>query len=159
LLPALYRLAYERRLSAGFAVLGLSRTAMSDDQFREKMRESVKQFLEDSPFDDDIWTAFAQGIFYMASDVGEAAMYPALVARLNEIEAQRHTGGNVAYYLSTQPSQYIPIAQGLGAAHAGKGNGWRRIVVEKPFGHDLSSAQALSAELHKVFQESEVYRI
>jgi glucose-6-phosphate 1-dehydrogenase len=159
LLPALYRLAYERRLSAGFAVLGLSRTAMSDEQFREKMRVSVKEFLEDSPFDDDIWTAFAQGLFYMAGDVHEAALYPALDARLKEIEGQRHTGGNVLFYLSTQPSQYIPIAQGLGAANAGKGKGWRRIVVEKPFGHDLTSAQELSAELHKVFHESEVYRI
>jgi len=159
LLPALYRLAYERRLSAGCAVLGVSRTPLSDDQFREKMRVSVKDFLEDSPFDDDVWAAFAQGLFYMAGDVHDAALYPALDARLKEIEGARHTGGNVLFYLSTQPSQYIPIAQGLGAAKVGKREGWRRIVVEKPFGHDLASAQELSDELHNVFRESEVYRI
>src|ERR1041384_8345308 len=62
LLPALYRLAYERRLPTGFAVLGVSRTPMSDDQFREKMRESVAEFLEDSPFDEEGWKAFAQGL-------------------------------------------------------------------------------------------------
>src|ERR1017187_9115122 len=99
LLPALYRLAYERRLDAGFAVLGISRTPMSDDQFREKMLASVKEFLEDSPFDADVWTAFAQGLFYMAGD------------------------------------------------------------IENPFGHDLASARKLSDELHKAFEESEVYRI
>jgi glucose-6-phosphate 1-dehydrogenase len=159
LLPALYRLAYERRLSAGFAVLGISRTQLNDDQFREKMRASVQEFLEDSPFDSDVWTAFAQGLFYMAGDVHDAAVFPAVAARLKEIEKARNTGGNVLFYLSTQPSQYIPIAQGLGAAGAGKGGGWRRIVVEKPFGHDLASAQDLSDELHKVFRESEVYRI
>src|SRR5690348_18302918 len=68
LMPALYRLAYERRLPAGFAMLGISRTPMTDDQFREKMQESVEKFLEDSPFDKDIWSSFAQGLFYMAGD-------------------------------------------------------------------------------------------
>jgi len=159
LLPALYRLAYERRLDAGFAVLGISRTPMTDDQFREKMLASVKEFLEDSPFDADVWTAFAQGIFYMPGDFDSAALYTALDARLKEIEATRHTGGNVLFYLSAQPSQYIPIAQGVAAANVGKGSGWRRIVIEKPFGHDLASAQKLSAELHSAFEESEVYRI
>jgi len=160
LLPALYRLAYERRLHAGCAVLGISRTPLSDDQFRDKMHSAVKQFLEDSPFDLDVWNAFAQGIFYMAGNFDDAAMYPALDARLKEIEAARHTGGNVLFYLSAQPSQYIPIGQGLAAANVGKrDNGWRRIVVEKPFGHNLESAQELSDELHGAFRESEVYRI
>ena len=159
LLPALYRLAYERRLDAGFAVLGISRTPMSDDQFREKMLASVKEFLEDSPFDADVWAAFAQGLFYMPGDIDNPAIFPALDARLKEIEAARHTGGNVLFYLSTQPSQYIPIAQGLGAANVGKGAGWRRIVIEKPFGHDLASARKLSDQLHSAFEESEVYRI
>ena len=75
LLPALYRLAYERRLSPGFAVLGISRTAMTDDQFRDKMRESVEKFLEDSPFDKDVWAGFAQGLFYMAGDVSDPATF------------------------------------------------------------------------------------
>jgi glucose-6-phosphate 1-dehydrogenase len=159
LLPALYRLMYERRLSPGFAVVGISRTAMSDDQFREKMHESVKQFLEDSPFDEDVWAGFSQGLFYMAGDVSEADTYTRLATRLGEIEQARRTGGNVLFYLSTQPSQYGITAKGIGAAGLAKGNGWRRIVIEKPFGHDLESARALSVELHEVFPESEVYRI
>jgi glucose-6-phosphate 1-dehydrogenase len=78
--------------------------------------------------------------------------------RLKEIEEARHTGGNVLFYLHS-PSQYGAAAKGIGAAGLARGNGWRRIVIEKPFGHDLESARVLSQELHEVFPESEVYRI
>jgi glucose-6-phosphate 1-dehydrogenase len=159
LLPALYRLAYERRLSPGFAVLGISRTRMSDDQFRESMCASVAKYLEDSPFDKEVWSTFAQSLFYMAGDVIDPASFSALAARLKEVDEQRHTSGNFLFYLSTQPSQYEAAAKGIGAAGLAKGAGWRRIVIEKPFGHDLASARALSDKLHEVFGESDVYRI
>src|SRR5215471_17429686 len=159
LLPALYRLAFDRRLAAGFAIVGISRTPLSDDQFREKMRESVKEFSEDTPLDPAVWNDFARGLFYVAGDIGDAALYQNLCAKLAEIENRTHTGGNVLFYLSTQPSQYASIARGIGAAGMGKGSGWRRLVVEKPFGHDLTSAQKLSDELHEVFDEADVYRI
>jgi glucose-6-phosphate 1-dehydrogenase len=159
LIPALYRLAYDRKLAAGFAVVGISRTEMTDDQFREKMREAVEKFSEDTKLDDDVWAAFARGLFYLAGDVNDAGLYEKLAKKLAEIERERHIGGNVLFYLSTQPSQYATIARGLGAAGLGKDQGWRRLVVEKPFGHDLTSARALSQELHTVFDESDVYRI
>ncbi|MEP6715116.1 MAG: glucose-6-phosphate dehydrogenase [Terriglobia bacterium] len=159
LMPALYRLAYEGRLAPGFAVIGLSRTAMSSDDFRDRMKDSVKKFLEDSPFDEDLWTSFAQGIFYLAGDVADQASYEAVRKCLSEVEESRKTEGNVLFYLSTQPSQYAQIAEGLGAAGLNKGNGWRRIVIEKPFGHDLKSAVELNARLQKVFEEKEIYRI
>ncbi|HXA49196.1 MAG TPA: glucose-6-phosphate dehydrogenase [Candidatus Acidoferrum sp.] len=159
LIPALYRLAYDRRLAAGFAVVGTSRTAMTDDQFREKMRESVEKFSEDTKLDEEVWAAFARGLFYVAGDVSDPAMYQALAAKLAAVENARHTGGNVLFYLSTQPSQYATIAHGIGAAGMSKGGGWRRLVVEKPFGHDMESAKQLSNHLHEFFEESEVYRI
>jgi glucose-6-phosphate 1-dehydrogenase len=159
LMPALYRLAYEGRLDPGFAVIGVSRTAMSDDDFRDKMHESVKRFLEDSPFDEELWKSFAQGLFYQAGDVGDPASYKSLGECLSKVEAARKTGDNVLFYLSTQPSQYAEIAEGLGGAGLNKGKGWRRIVIEKPFGHDLKSAGELNARLQKVFEESEIYRI
>src|SRR5215472_565680 len=159
LMPSLYRLAYERRLAPGFAVLGISRTPMSDDQFREKMRESVSRYLEDSPFDEDVWSGFAKSLYYMAGDVGDPAAFTNLAVCLKEIEKCRHTAGNVLFYLSTQPSQYAAAAKGIGAAGLADANGWRRIVIEKPFGHDLASARDLSDKLHEVFHESEVYRI
>jgi len=159
LMPALYRLAYDRRLSAGFAVVGISRTALSDDQFRQKMQDAVKQFSEDTKFDEDVWKAFAAGLFYCAGDIDDPALYQQLAAKLAEVEQARHTGGNVLFYLSIQPSQYASTALGIGSAGLGKGNGWRRLIVEKPFGHDLASARELSDKLHEVFNESDVYRI
>src|SRR5271157_4344439 len=159
LMPALYRLAYDRRLSAGFAVIGISRTALTDGQFRDKMLEAVKQFSEDAAVDADVWAAFARGLYYVAGDINDAALYQRLGQKLTAVENERHTGGNALFYLSTQPSQYAQAALGLGAAGLGKGSGWRRLVVEKPFGHDLASARELSGRLHEVFGESDVYRI
>ena len=159
LMPALYRLAYDRRLSAGFAVIGISRTALNDGQFREKMLEAVKQFSEDTAVDADVWAAFARGLYYVAGDINDAALYQRLGQKLTAVEDERHTGGNALFYLSTQPSQYAQAALGLGAAGLGKGSGWRRLVVEKPFGHDLASAGEFSGRLHEVFDESDVYRI
>ncbi|HUK19044.1 MAG TPA: glucose-6-phosphate dehydrogenase [Bryobacteraceae bacterium] len=159
LMPALYRLAYDRRLAAGFAVVGISRTPLSDDQFRQKMLEAVKEFSEDTRFDEDVWRAFAASLHYVAGDIGDAALYQRLAQKVAEIESEHQTGGNVLFYLSTQPSQYAPIAAGLGKAGLNRGNGWRRLVVEKPFGHNLASARELSDRLHEVFQESSVYRI
>jgi glucose-6-phosphate 1-dehydrogenase len=78
LLPALYRLAFDRRLSAGFAIVGISRTPLSDDAFREKMRESVEQFSEDTKIDNDVWAGFARGLFYVAGDIGDQGLYQRL---------------------------------------------------------------------------------
>src|SRR5580658_2880673 len=101
LLPALYRLAYERRLPASFAIVGNSRTPMSDDAFREKMHEAVKQFLEDSPFDEDLWTSFARNLYYVAGDLKDARMYSEISAKLASLGQK-----NALFYLSTQPSYY-----------------------------------------------------
>ncbi|MDX2150817.1 MAG: glucose-6-phosphate dehydrogenase [Bryobacteraceae bacterium] len=159
LLPALYRLAYERRLSPGFAVLGNSRTGISDDAFREKMRESVSEHSEDGPIDDRFWSDFSRGLFYQAGDMSDGALYDRLAARLEELERSRQTEGNVLFYLSTQPSFYGPVVERLGAAGLNKGRGWRRLIVEKPFGHDLSSAVALNDTIQRVFPEQDIYRI
>jgi glucose-6-phosphate 1-dehydrogenase len=156
LLPALYRLAYDRRLPANFAIVGNSRTALSDETFRSQKREEVKQFLEDGPFDEELWTRFASNLHYIAGDMNDPELYQAIGKKLEEI-GQR----NVLFYLSTQPSYYPVVPDGLGAAGLGKSEdgGWRRIVVEKPFGHDLESARALNVRLQAVFPENEIYRI
>ena len=159
LMPALYRLAYEGRLAPGFAVIGISRTAMSDDDFRSRMRDSVEKFLEDSPFDEALWRSFAQGLFYLAGDVADQDIYQKIGKSLADIEASHGTAGNALFYLSTQPSQYAEIAEGLGAAGLSKGTGWRRIIIEKPFGHDLASARDLNARIQKHFEEEQIYRI
>ena len=161
LLPALYRLAYDRRLPANFAIVGNSRTPMSDEAFRNQKREEVKQFLEDGPFDDELWTRFASNLHYIAGDMNDPAMYNAIREKLNQINQH-----NVLFYLSTQPSYYPVLADRLGEAGLGEcgpagnnGGAWRRVVVEKPFGHDLESARALNQRLQAVFPEKEIYRI
>jgi glucose-6-phosphate 1-dehydrogenase len=158
-MPALYRLAYESRIPPTFAVIGNSRTHMTDDQFREKMHEALDHFLEDTPLEPELWGTFARGLYYLAGDVNDPGFYQKLGAKLAEIQQARQTGGNVLFYLSTQPSYYQPIAQGLGFAGLEHGSGWRRIVVEKPFGHDLESARELDRALHRFFTEEHVYRI
>jgi glucose-6-phosphate 1-dehydrogenase len=159
LMPALYRLAYDGRLAPGFAVIGISRTVMTDDDFRARMRDSVSKFLEDSPFDEDLWQSFARGLSYLPGDVGDKVLYEQISKSLGEIEKEHETAGNVLFYLSTQPSQYAEIAEGLGAAGLAKGAGWRRIIIEKPFGHDLSSARDLNTRIQAHFQEEQIYRI
>lgn len=162
LMPALYRLAYEKLLPAEFAVLGISRTAMADEQFRGRMRESVSRFLKDSPFDEEIWDEFAKGLFYVDGDVHDPALYERLKAKLDEVEETRRSRGNVLFYLSIQPSQYAPTASALGAAGLNRTERegvWRRIIVEKPFGRDLASAIDLNDALQGVFPENEIYRI
>src|SRR5689334_10515474 len=121
LMPALYRLAYDRRLSAGFAVVGISRTPLTDEAFREKMLEAVKEFSEDTQFDEDVWRGFAEGLFYVPGDIADDGLYTRLAQRLTEIETSRHTGGNILFYLSIQPSQYATAALGIGKAGLGKG--------------------------------------
>ena len=159
LMPALYRLAYEGRLAPGFAVIGISRTAMSNDDFRGHMHDSVAKFLEDSPFDEELWRSFAQGLFYLPGDVNDPVLYKQIAESLESIGKDHETGGNVLFYLSTQPSQYAGIAERLGEAGLAKGSGWRRIIIEKPFGHDLASAQDLNTRLQAHFAEEQIYRI
>jgi glucose-6-phosphate 1-dehydrogenase len=159
LLPSLYRLFFEGRISTEFAVIGSSRTPMSDDQFRERMRESVSKFLEDAPFDEDVWKSFAQCLFYVPGDLSNPESYGHIRQKLDQVEKSHQTAGNVLFYLSTQPSYYAEAIKALGDHGLTKGNGWRRVIIEKPFGHDLTSARKLNEEIHKVLDESAVYRI
>jgi glucose-6-phosphate 1-dehydrogenase len=162
LLPALYRLAYERRLPSTFSVIGTSRSPLSDDAFRDKMREAVKQFLEDSPFDEELWKSFATNLHYVPGNMGDVGLYNAIKEKLAQLRVP-----NVLFYLSIQPSYYGPVVDAIGESGLGQGGargeggpgGWRRIVIEKPFGHDLASARALNDRIHRVFPENEVYRI
>lgn len=159
LLPALYRLTYDRRMPAGFAIVGNSRTPMSDEQFRNKMRDAIKEFLDDTPFDETLWADFAQSLFYVPGDLGDIKVYEAMSMKLEVLERERGTNGNALFYLSTQPSHYETAIDGLGTVKLNGGNGWRRIIVEKPIGHDLASARRLNQCLSEVFDESQIYRI
>ncbi len=161
LVPALYNLARERRLPAGFSVVGFARRDWNDDTFRQVLLEGVNANSRSGPADPVLWQNFAEGISYVRSDFGEPEGYDRLAEQLRRIDAQRGTGGNRVFYLATPPDTYPTIIQQLGAhglAHS-NGSDWTRIIVEKPFGRDLESARALNQQLLAVFDEDQIYRI
>src|SRR5258708_8244612 len=120
------------------------------------MRDAVQKFSEDSPFEPDAWSRFAPNLHYISGDIGDPALYTGIKDELDRVGR-----ANVLFYLATQPSYYGEIIDYLGAAGLGRttGDTWRRVVIEKPFGHDLESARALNERIHKVFDEDEIYRI
>jgi len=156
LIPALYSLHLKDRLPDGLEIVGMSRTEYSHEQFREHLRANAEGYTGDASTP-EAWDAFARRIWYQPGDSKQAEDYRKLDAML----AERENGpANRLYYLSVAPSLYGPIIQQLGdndMAHAP--GGWRRVVVEKPFGHDLASAHELNEVIHAVFDEDQVYRI
>lgn len=161
LVPALYRLTQERLLPAEFAIVGFARSPMSHDEFRAKMKDAIVTYSEAKRIDEQVWDSFAKGIFYVAGDVNNADAYQEISKLLEKIDAERGTAGNRVFYLSTSPSLYAEAVQQLGKAQLAKpeGKGWTRIIIEKPFGHDLESAKELNVEVARVFDEDQVYRI
>src|ERR687890_442026 len=160
LVPALYDLAAQRRLPLEFAVVGISRTQMSHEEFRDRLRKALEE-QRSGEVSDDVWKSFASGIFYMPGDSKKAETYDELKELLKSLDSERGTQGNRAFYLSSSPSLFPAIVENLGEAglNEGEDGGWARLVVEKPFGRDLRSAQELNAELQRYFDESQIYRI
>ena len=159
LIPALFHMRCERLLPPGFAVIGNSRTPLTDEAFRERMRAAVREFSPDTPCQPDHWEEFARGLFYVPGDSRDPELYRRLAAKIEEVAAARETPDNVLFYLATAPGLYAPIVEQLGRAGLAQGRGWRRIVVEKPFGRDTATARELCRRIRQVFQESEIYRI
>src|SRR6266705_5680147 len=147
LLPALYDLALEQPLPAGFSVVGFARRPYSDDQFRQQALESINEYSRQKPVNPQVWEIFASGIHYLQADFHVPAGYEKLNALLNTLDQERGTGGNRIFYLSTPPSQYPEIIHQLGVMGLNKSRkGWPRIIVETPFGHDLASAHDLNRQ-------------
>ena len=161
LLPALYRLSQQRRVSHEFAILGSARYPMTDEEFRASMKAAVKEFSPDEPLDESTWESFAGRISYLSGDFTNPEVYQQLRTKLEEIDSRFHTQGNRIFYLATAPENFGLIAKHLGEAKLArppKGS-WTRIIVEKPFGRDLESARALNKQLLSVFDEKQIFRI
>jgi len=159
LLPALYNLARQRSLPAGFAVVGAAMTEMSDGGFRKHAAQKIRQFSRTQPIDDRVLDALLSSLHYVTVDFGRLEDFKALGTKLDELDAANHVPGNRIFYCATPPPTYQTIALQLQAAGLNKGEGFHRIVVEKPFGSDLQSARELTQTLQKVFTEDSVYRI
>ena len=156
LLPALYNLAVQRLLPASFAVVGVARTPLTDAEFRVELHDAVARFSRTRPINEEVWEAFAQNIHFAATP--DDSSYEALARRLEQVDTEVGTNGNRLFYLATPPQAYAPIIRAIGK-HGLRGPGWSRVVVEKPFGHDLASATELTNIVHEVFREDEVFRI
>lgn len=161
LIPALYNLALERLLPIGFTVVGFARHDETDESFRSKMRDAVNEFSRRTPVDDAVWDSFSQGVFYVKGDFTNSDDYNGLSDRLTTLDGQRGTLGNRMYYLATPPDFYDDIIEQIGQhdLNHGSDNSWQRIIVEKPFGHDLDSADHLNKVVNNVFDERDVFRI
>jgi glucose-6-phosphate 1-dehydrogenase len=160
LIPALWSLYAARTLPEPFTIVGTARTEMSDQAFRDKMREGVRQFARLKVPNDNVWGRFASSLSYVAGDPTGPDLYGRLRQVLDEVERKRGGPANRLYYLSTPPSLYHDITVQLGkAGMAAEEGGWTRIIIEKPFGHDLRSAQDLNELVTSVFREEQIYRI
>lgn len=156
LIPALFNSYRKGRLPERVQIVGFARRPWDDDQFRSLLHDGLLEFEEKS-FDADRWTLFAPGIHYFRGNLDTGDDYARLAERLAELE---DGPANRLYYLATAPEYFAPIVQNLGQRQmAQEDGGWRRLVVEKPFGTDLQSAQALNEAVHAVFAEHQVYRI
>ncbi|HHF3534346.1 TPA: glucose-6-phosphate dehydrogenase [Haemophilus influenzae] len=157
LIPALYNLYKIGRLSENFSVLGVARSELNDETFREKMREALIHNEETTP---ETLDAFCSHLYYQAVNTSDAQDYGKLVPRLDDLHDKYQTCGNTLYYMSTPPSLYGVIPECL-AAHGlnTEEYGWKRIIVEKPFGYDEKTAQALDVQIHHFFEEHQIYRI
>jgi glucose-6-phosphate 1-dehydrogenase len=161
-MPAIYQLWRTNLLPAEFSLVAVARRPYTDEAFVAEVRASVEAHSRVQPIDEDAWAELAKRITYQQLDFGGDAGFDRLSKRLDELDAERGTAGNRLFYLATQPSQVTEIVHQLGRVgldHELRGAGWRRVVVEKPFGRDYESARRLNHELAKVFRESQVYRI
>ncbi|MGA8143475.1 MAG: glucose-6-phosphate dehydrogenase [Candidatus Acidiferrales bacterium] len=159
LFPALYNLARSKLLPQQFAIIGASREAYSTEQFRQKTTEEMKEFL--SGAQGDAWEWFANRLYYLSGDFNDPALYKKIEDQLAKVDKDHATCGNRLFYLATSPSFFPVVVKQLGAAGLTSSDsvGWKRVVIEKPFGHDLASAMALNHEIGQVLQENQIYRI
>ncbi len=163
LIPALYNLGIDHLLPHGFSIVGFARQDHEHEDFRQDLRDAVNTYSRHGRTNAEVWNSFAEGLFFLQADFGDAKCYKQLADLLDRIDHERGTQGNCIYYLATPPTVISQITHMLGEAGlvtpSATGEHWTRIVVEKPFGFDLTSAQTLNRDLLQVFHEDQIYRI
>jgi glucose-6-phosphate 1-dehydrogenase len=166
LLPAIYDLANRGLLPPGFSLVGFARRDWADADFAQITHDAVKAHAR-TPFREEVWLQLREGIRFVQGEFADDAAFDHLAETVKELDAERGTGGNYAFYLSVPPAAFPVVVQqlkrsGLSSAPESAHGGyrpWRRVVIEKPFGHDLASAQELNAMLAPVFPAESVFRI
>ncbi len=160
--PALFQLWRTHLLPHELSIVAIGRRPYTDDAFRAELKGSLDKYSRVQPVDRETWDDLASRIVYHRGDFADPALYEGLAERLDALDVERGTRGNRIFYLATQPSAFAEIVGGLGRVgldHERHESGWRRVVIEKPFGRDATSAIRLNREVGKVFREQQVYRI
>lgn len=162
LLPSLLELYIQQQLPEHFVILGTGRTPFTDRKYRTVQKENLKNFCQERGWNQEEVDNFLNLVYYLSFDTDNPAAYRTLKERIIQLRQEAEIPDCILFYLSTPPQQYECIAHALrkvGLNHAGGGEGWRRIIVEKPFGSSLETAQQLNRQLCSIFQENEIYRI
>ncbi len=159
LIPAVFNLFKGNLLPDSFVVLGTGRSNYSNEEFQAKVVHNNPHLKKDGISDERL-QEFAHMMEYISVDTSKSEAFQELKDRLTDIGTQRGIGGNCMFYLSTPPSLYGPISKGLaGVGYNKEDDGWRRLIIEKPFGYSLATAQQLNKELRECFEERQIYRI
>jgi glucose-6-phosphate 1-dehydrogenase len=160
LMPAIYDLANRGLLPPGFSLVGFARRDWADQDFGQVVHDSVRQYAR-TPFREEVWQGLAEGFRFVPGTFDDDGAFDLLAQTVHELEALRGTGGNLAFYLSIPPGFFAQVLQQLDRSGLARpqGSGWRRVVIEKPFGHDLGSARELNRIVESVFPAESVFRI
>ena len=160
LMPAIFNLQCDGLLSDDLAILGVALDEWTDETFRERMTAGVKEFTTRKSFDSEEWERLASRMYYMAGKFDDPATFHRLTARLIDIERRHHTRGNVLFYMAVPPAVFSMVSRQLAQAQLNCATGmWRRLIIEKPFGRDLTTARALNRDILADWAEDQIYRI
>ncbi len=159
LIPALYNLFLDKWLPEKFLIIGTGHRHVSADEFRQHLREGVDKFSRQGKAKDEEWQKFAAHLSFMAADLDKPEVFGELAKKLADQDKEWDTKANRIFYLSLPPRMIDPVARQLGKAKLNQDRKRSRIVVEKPFGNDLESAQKLNRDLGEIFQEAQIFRI
>ena len=161
LIPAFYHLVKEKQMPPDFRIIGFARREKTDDSWRAELRQALDQFSRTKPVDEKVWQEFSAHLFYCQGEFSDQAAYKKLEQQLTSFGNEK-LRNNLLFYLATSPSQFGEVVEELhlaGLLQKEGGKGWQRIVVEKPFGHDLASAYQLNSDLTRFAHEQQVFRI
>jgi len=160
LIPAIFSLKMQKLMPEKYAILGVGRTKLSTDDFRIKMSKAIVSYSEDKVTDQNLVSGFTLDMYYHSMDNAAENEYSSLITVLNELDTKYGIGGNIIYYLATPPKMYEVISVNLAKSGlCNQENGFRRIIIEKPFGYDLESGRKLNKTLHELITEDQIFRI
>jgi glucose-6-phosphate 1-dehydrogenase len=162
LIPALYHLEKQGHLSDHFAVIGMSREPLTHESFRNRLNDRIEHFLGAEKFDREAWNRIPKKLYYHPGSAQDTHAFKSLKSFFDEVSQNHKTQGNGLFYLATPPSLFGPIVTQLGESGLSlqkEEGAWRRVIIEKPFGHDMESARELNRTITQVLDESQIYRI